>query len=1439
MSVFDKKNLAVGVSAFALTAAMGMGAQAASFTLTGNEDWDSGVTAAAVNGDNVDLDTFTLTVNDTNDGITLGAITGSTGDLIVQTDTANTAVSSTIDSIAITGDGQIDIQSLEADDASTVTVVVTNGLSTGGALNIKSLETGANTADVLTTVGGNVSVTGITTLTGNTQSTATLDLDGATNTFTGGVVLDDDTGLASLTVSGAVAQGVTGTINGAGDGEGTLNVTAGTNLVTFNSAVGATSTSLLALNVGSASAAGNAKFVADVDAVTITVNTDVTGNAVADFDGDVVGAITVDTGDTAGELASATIAGDLTGATTLTTGAGGDHALITFDGTTAAQTVTGAIDGDSDGNGDVTVTNTFSTGVTFANDLGVTQQLDTVSIGTAGATSGDAVFTGKVDAVAVAVVGGGTTVGSTADFNETSATSVSGAVTITAGNVDAEDATANFAGGVTGTIALDADNANSADATAIFDGAADQAVTGNITAAADGEGIINIVNTAGTVTLGGNVGANGGNAVEYINIAQTNNTGESVTFQGHVNTDNFNIGNGSGADAITVAFDTDTNANFTVTGAINGDSSDTLTLQIIDTDSNGNTYTFASKIGASSIVDTINVGDGTTNEGLATFSETVNATTITVAGEGGNNSLGTFTGAVTGTTINVNGGADASEDGAADFNGSVAVTNINVTGGGNASAEAVAKFSSTVTGAINLDDGSAGEAIAAFDHSADSTVAATITAVNGEGTVQVIGGETPVVTFSKALGTSAAAIGKLDVGSDGTADVSAGADEAGNAVFLARVDAGDINITGNNSGDSAAKFSAVVDAATIDMAAGAAAGETASGDFDGNVTAATSIGITANATGGAASANFSKNVTISGGNGTLTLNDDTALATLTLDGTTAQTFTGKIDGAGAGEGTVTISANSDVTFSDSIGGTTGILDTNINGIARFANGKTLDSTSTDVAATGSIESNGQIIIGAGDTITFADGATLIVNADIASDITNGAIDANTNNATVVVSGTLNLQMSADSVAGETIQVIDATGGTLTDGAATYTVADTFLYDYTVTANANDVDVAVAATNANTSASSAGVRANDILLARQSAVGLAANNTTLFQAFNTALNTGGTTASNAIEQITTQASSLDGAITAASSSTTQSLNIASGRLASLRQGAQYASAEDGFSAGGSSLDRAFWFKGFGNLTEQDERDNASGYDAETIGFSGGIDVYKDDYSTVGVAVSYANTEVEGDSAADDETDIDSYQFSVYGDYTTPEYYLEGFLAYSQNHAETEKTVLSTLATADYNGTQFTGRIAGGKPYEVAHNQFITPNASLQYSRISYDSYTFAGGATDTVNPDDVDQLIATAGAKYHTIIKQRDARLIPEVRLSILGDLIGDEAAADVTPLGASTVAVEGTEVEQFGGIAGLGLTYDAGKVSVGVDYDLEYRSDYMSHTGMVEAKFKF
>jgi outer membrane autotransporter protein len=492
----------------------------------------------------------------------------------------------------------------------------------------------------------------------------------------------------------------------------------------------------------------------------------------------------------------------------------------------------------------------------------------------------------------------------------------------------------------------------------------------------------------------------------------------------------------------------------------------------------------------------------------------------------------------------------------------------------------------------------------------------------------------------------------------------------------------------------------------------------------------------------------------------------------------------------------------------------------LNGTATFNSAVTLDGAITLGAAN-------KIIVGP----DFTNGQTVIAAAGAMTD------------------GNTTIEMRpANLTDGQTITVLDAGSGTTN---ATYTVIDTALFDYTAALDDGNDTVIVTANKRSTAAiaSNLGIAngAADALDRGTTALS-GAGDAALSRTLNALLVTGGANAKKAAEQMQVDPAAISSAGSAAVTSTgTQVISVGSARMASLRTGTAFASAQSsGFAAGEDVLSRAVWMKPFANWGDQDERKGIAGFENETFGMAFGGDV-QIDRSTVGISFSYANTDVDSKGSGNAQNDIDSYQATLYADYTSDTWYVEGLVGYARNEISTSRTIdfANSTASADYGSNQFMLNLGGGMPIEVEKDHFFTPQASFQYTFVENETYSEegAGSLNLRVDQDEIHVALANLGMRYHTNQITDSGTMTPEFRAGVTYDFAGDDGVStNVFNGGGAAFDVTGADVVEFGYKVGAGFSFqplDVAGLTISANYDLWAKEDFVSHNANASLRLNF
>lgn len=374
--------------------------QAANLTLTASDSWaDGGGTDAgpAAAGDNIDVNGFTLTVNNNganNDGsgvntFVIGDITDSgAGNVLITTAGSGADLTVTINSADVGGNTTLN------DSANNVTVTFEGDVSAGGASGLVLGTGGANTATAVfdTSTIGDMIVSG--KVVGNAGSTSNVTITGTADTVTtdaAWTALDTVTVGAGMTLDVGAALTATNINLGAAaeltnSGTGTINadITGTTGAEVINvTGTGTVGTAGNAIDMGSGNDTiaftGSGTIDADTldggtgtDAVTVNG-----GDAVINADVTNIETFTVSSANTL------TLTGDVTGGT-ITLGVTGSELIVNA----AGKTVTSTISGTSGSGQAQTVTLTAGT---VSGNINLGDGNDTINLD--GAT-----FTGDIDA---------------------------------------------------------------------------------------------------------------------------------------------------------------------------------------------------------------------------------------------------------------------------------------------------------------------------------------------------------------------------------------------------------------------------------------------------------------------------------------------------------------------------------------------------------------------------------------------------------------------------------------------------------------------------------------------------------------------------------------------------------------------------------------------------------------------------------------------------------------------------------------------------------------------------------------------------------------------------------------------------------------------------------------------------------------------------------
>ena len=329
------------------------------------------------------------------------------------------------------------------------------------------------------------------------------------------------------------------------------------------------------------------------------------------------------------------------------------------------------------------------------------------------------------------------------------------------------------------------------------------------------------------------------------------------------------------------------------------------------------------------------------------------------------------------------------------------------------------------------------------------------------------------------------------------------------------------------------------------------------------------------------------------------------------------------------------------------------------------------------------------------------------------------------------------------------------------------------------------------------------------------------------------------------QLTPQMTALVGVRRAVLSTGRQVAGLLSDRLALQRGGdSRSGFVQSGFATGGEGLDRAFWLKPFGSRGKQakDKKQNIDGYRTSARGLAVGVDAPVGERGRVGTALAYSTSRMTGKGVGEDKTDVRSWQVSVYGDYSTGRYYVDGQVGVGRNDVSTTSRVAGLRRKSAYDTTSLTASVGGGVPINLDATTTLTPTAGLSWTRVGSAKYTTTGSLSlnQKIKVKSIDAVVGTLGTRLHKEITRGNGTLVPVARVGLSYDFAGDQTTArGQFTGGGSRFTVKGAKVKKLSGTAGVGLSYNAPRWSIGADYDLSARPGYTGHSARLNARVKF
>jgi outer membrane autotransporter protein len=277
---------------------------------------------------------------------------------------------------------------------------------------------------------------------------------------------------------------------------------------------------------------------------------------------------------------------------------------------------------------------------------------------------------------------------------------------------------------------------------------------------------------------------------------------------------------------------------------------------------------------------------------------------------------------------------------------------------------------------------------------------------------------------------------------------------------------------------------------------------------------------------------------------------------------------------------------------------------------------------------------------------------------------------------------------------------------------------------------------------------------------------------------------------------------------------------------------------------SDISKNVWIQGLYNSSEFSSGEETNNFKADTSGVAIGLEGKFNDNLTAGI--SYANTNSDIDSYKR-STEVSSNTFVLYGEYKQSQLFYNGIIAIgTSKYEEAKKLDNDLIVNAKYNANTLAFQVGTGYEINDLDVVNITPTVNLRYVRVDVDGYTDSS-KVQHVSSNKVVNLTATASVKFDKefSIKNniaKNTKLRPEIRLGLSNDLISkaDDITVALGNNSGSSYTIKGEELNSTSFEIGLGVTGNINdKLTLSINYDGQFRTDYVDNTVLFKIGFNF
>ncbi len=243
-----------------------------------------------------------------------------------------------------------------------------------------------------------------------------------------------------------------------------------------------------------------------------------------------------------------------------------------------------------------------------------------------------------------------------------------------------------------------------------------------------------------------------------------------------------------------------------------------------------------------------------------------------------------------------------------------------------------------------------------------------------------------------------------------------------------------------------------------------------------------------------------------------------------------------------------------------------------------------------------------------------------------------------------------------------------------------------------------------------------------------------------------------------------------------------------------------------------------------------------YEAQYNGIVIGSDLYKNGKTTAGIALSYADGNINGsNSASSTKNDAEYYGASLYGRIDNGSSAILGDISYMHSDNDITQHNSGNEITASADADAFSIGIRAEQAYEAGAGKFV-PYAGIRYMHLGAGNYTNSLGME--YDADDQNLWLLPVGVTYSAEVQSGDWTIKPVAEVGYVWTM-GDRDTDQTVSLNcaADTFGFETADSGSF--IGRLGIEAEKANVTYGLGYEYQKGDTVKANKWMANLTFSF